>query len=280
LAYFDYDKCELTQQSKTTLDNLLDRVKSKDIIQIEVNGYTDSDGDPAYNKKLSQDRATTAQQYLASKGILIDKFKIQFFGEDQPTAGNNNEEGKQKNRRVEIVITYKYNTETVKSDPIDTIKEKSPAIQAERIPKKGQRLKSFAVPTDKETEIGKVYLEHKEPILCNSVVTVAIFDAGVEDLDAVSLYFNFHLIIDKQELKRKPNAACIQVLHLNKGESNSIIAKAWNYGLESVNTLRIEVYEGDITDSNGLLKKNKKPLAIKIMNSKPGLSSALLLKCI
>ena len=52
LTYFDYGKYELTQQSKATLDNLLDKVKSKDIIQIELFGHTDNDGVDSYNKKL------------------------------------------------------------------------------------------------------------------------------------------------------------------------------------------------------------------------------------
>lgn len=113
LTYFDYGKYELTEQSKTTLDNLLDKVKSKDIVQIEVYGHTDSDGDDSYNKSLSQNRATIVRQYLVSKGISNDKIKSEYFGEAQPTATNDNEDGKRKNRRVEIVIKYKDKVEIV-----------------------------------------------------------------------------------------------------------------------------------------------------------------------
>jgi hypothetical protein len=113
LTYFEYGKYELTEQSKTTLDNLLDKVKSKNIVQIEVDGHTDSDGDDRYNKKLSLNRATVVGQYLVSKGISDDKIKIKYFGAAQPTATNDNEDGKRKNRRVEIVIKYKGNVEIV-----------------------------------------------------------------------------------------------------------------------------------------------------------------------
>ena len=107
LTYFNYGKYELTLQSKTILDSLIDKVKSKIVVQIEINGHTDGDGDQSYNKKLSQNRAITVRQYLISKGISNDIIKIQFFGKEQPTATNDNEEGKQKNRRVEIVVAYK-----------------------------------------------------------------------------------------------------------------------------------------------------------------------------
>lgn len=106
-TYFDYGKYTLTKQSITTLDNILDKVKSKDIIHVELYGHTDHVGNDNYNKKLSQDRATAVQQYLVSKGISTDKIKIEYFGEAQPMATNDNENGRQKNRRVEIAIHYK-----------------------------------------------------------------------------------------------------------------------------------------------------------------------------
>jgi len=153
LTYFDYDKYELTQQSKATLDNLLEKVKSKDIIQIEVYGHTDNDGDESYNKKLSQNRATTVRQYLVSKGISNDKIKIEYFGEAQPTATNDNEDGKQKNRRVEIVIKYKDKVEIVKSNPSDTVKKKIEIIEPKQNPTRNGDLQVFTNSPKKEIVI-------------------------------------------------------------------------------------------------------------------------------
>jgi hypothetical protein len=107
VTYFDFGKYELRQQSKVTLDDLLDKVKIKDIVQIEIIGHTDGDGDDRFNLKLSQNRATSVRKYLVSKGISNDRITCEYFGESQPTATNENEDGKQKNRRVEIVISYK-----------------------------------------------------------------------------------------------------------------------------------------------------------------------------
>jgi hypothetical protein len=113
ITYFDYGKYELTEQSKAILDNLLDKVKSKEIVQIEVIGHTDSDGSDSDNLKLSQDRAASVRQYMVSKGISNENIKSEFFGEAKPAATNENEAGKQKNRRVEIVIYYKDKVEIV-----------------------------------------------------------------------------------------------------------------------------------------------------------------------
>lgn len=122
LTYFDYGKYELTQQSQTILDSLLDKVKSKIIVQVEINGHTDCDGNNSYNEKLSQNRAITVQQYLISKGISNDVIKIQSFGKEQPTATNDNEEGKQKNRRVEVMVEYKEQSFSANREYIQTFK--------------------------------------------------------------------------------------------------------------------------------------------------------------
>ena len=153
LTYFDYGKYELTQQSKTTLDDLLDKVKSKDVIQIEVYGHTDNDGGDNYNKKLSQNRATIVRQYLTAKGISNDKIKCEYFGEVQPTATNDNDDGKQKNRRVEIIIKYKDKIEIVKSNPIDTIKKKVEKIEPIKIPTTNGDLQVFTSSPKKEIVI-------------------------------------------------------------------------------------------------------------------------------
>lgn len=158
LTYFDFGKSELTQQSKVTVDNLLEKVKSKDIIQIEVYGYTDSDGGDSYNKKLSRDRVTTVQKYLVSKGITYDKIKTQSFGEGQPTATNDNEDGKQKNRRVEIIIKYKDKVEIVQISKSQIKKEVVIKNKVSQVPQQSfsvnrEYMQTFKVSPKKEIVI-------------------------------------------------------------------------------------------------------------------------------
>jgi outer membrane protein OmpA-like peptidoglycan-associated protein len=69
-----------------------------------VGGHTDSDGNESFNKKLSQDRASSVSSYLASRGINSVRLETVGFGESQPVASNTTPQGKQANRRVEITL--------------------------------------------------------------------------------------------------------------------------------------------------------------------------------
>ncbi|WP_425074360.1 OmpA family protein [Sagittula sp. S175] len=71
---------------------------------VQVIGHTDSDGDAAYNQNLSQRRAQSVANVFISQGVPAGRIQVIGRGEDQPIASNLTPEGKQQNRRVEIVI--------------------------------------------------------------------------------------------------------------------------------------------------------------------------------
>lgn len=72
---------------------------------VDIVGHTDSDGSDAYNQRLSEQRATSVANYIASQGVDSRRFYIEGRGETQPIASNATEAGKAQNRRVEIYIT-------------------------------------------------------------------------------------------------------------------------------------------------------------------------------
>lgn len=74
-------------------------------IKVEVDGYTDSTGDPMFNQKLSQDRAASVQSYLTQQGVPAGSVSIHGFGEANPIASNDSAAGRQQNRRVELVVS-------------------------------------------------------------------------------------------------------------------------------------------------------------------------------
>ena len=104
--YFETARFDLTNESKTTLDILVDSLKTFQNYKIFIKGNTDNIGDSNYNKKLSEERVSTTQQYFISKGISRNLFSTSAFGEEKPIADNLTEEGKQKNRRVDITISF------------------------------------------------------------------------------------------------------------------------------------------------------------------------------
>ncbi|HKR84158.1 MAG TPA: OmpA family protein [Terriglobales bacterium] len=74
-------------------------------IKVEVDGYTDSTGDPMFNERLSQERAAAVQSYLTQQGVPAASVSIHGFGEANPIASNDTPGGRQQNRRVEMIVT-------------------------------------------------------------------------------------------------------------------------------------------------------------------------------
>ena len=104
-ALFDFDKSELTAGAEKVLSELGPMIRKEGVHPISVEGHTDSVGSPNYNQTLSEQRARTVESWLESRGYLIDKVtETHGFGETKPVATNETPVGRQKNRRVEIVI--------------------------------------------------------------------------------------------------------------------------------------------------------------------------------
>ncbi|HXE31592.1 MAG TPA: OmpA family protein [Terriglobales bacterium] len=73
-------------------------------LKIQVNGYTDSTGTDDYNQQLSEHRADAVREFLTSQGVNSGAITSQGYGKDDPVAGNDTSEGRQQNRRVELVV--------------------------------------------------------------------------------------------------------------------------------------------------------------------------------
>lgn len=111
--FFDYDKSELRNESKTELDRLAAEMKKFNTIQVEISGHTDNKGEDPYNQKLSQDRADAVKAYLQQKGIDEKRLVAKGYGAARPIAananpdGSDNPEGRQLNRRTEFEVISK-----------------------------------------------------------------------------------------------------------------------------------------------------------------------------
>ena len=78
-------------------------MKSNPGLKLSVEGHTDNAGDPASNKKLSEARAKSVTAAIVASGIEAARLSAAGFGQDKPVADNRTEEGRAKNRRVELV---------------------------------------------------------------------------------------------------------------------------------------------------------------------------------
>ncbi len=100
---FETDKAEIKTQSEEILNKTLLALKKDPTLKIEIRGYTDNVGNSSYNKKLSQQRADAVRIYLVKKGIDALRIKATGYGEKNPIASNNTIDGRNKNRRIEII---------------------------------------------------------------------------------------------------------------------------------------------------------------------------------
>lgn len=102
--FFEFDKYDLQDKSKTELEKMVRFLTENPLIKIEIGGHTDNDGSPAYNLKLSQNRAQSVASYLLQYGIDIKRISQKGYGADRPIQPNDSEENKQANRRIEFKI--------------------------------------------------------------------------------------------------------------------------------------------------------------------------------
>lgn len=104
---FAFDKADLKSggiQAVEKLSMFLEEYTERNVM---IEGFTDNVGSDTYNQQLSQRRASAVKQALVSRGISSDRIRIRGYGEQYPVASNTNEAGRQRNRRVEVVISDK-----------------------------------------------------------------------------------------------------------------------------------------------------------------------------
>jgi OOP family OmpA-OmpF porin len=106
---FGFDSTEVTEQYFSDLSELATFLKRFGDLQVDVEGHTDSQGAEDYNQGLSQRRAQAVVDYLVSQhGIDADRLEAKGYGESQPVATNDTEEGRAENRRVMATLEVEY----------------------------------------------------------------------------------------------------------------------------------------------------------------------------
>src|SRR6266508_2761957 len=100
---FDFDKATIKPESQPIVDQIVKLLKTNPSLDLTVEGHTDNVGQPAYNQRLSGSRATSVVAALTAQGIEARRLKAVGYGQDKPIADNSTDDGRAKNRRVELV---------------------------------------------------------------------------------------------------------------------------------------------------------------------------------
>ncbi|MFM6954365.1 MAG: OmpA family protein [Sphingobacteriaceae bacterium] len=101
---FDVSKSELKAAAMTNIQNLAKSLRDNPDTDVMIIGHTDNSGSDEYNNRLSERRAEAVKTFTINQGIAGSRLSTRGKGESEPIADNANEEGRAKNRRVEIVI--------------------------------------------------------------------------------------------------------------------------------------------------------------------------------
>jgi OOP family OmpA-OmpF porin len=100
---FDTGKSIIKPESKPIIEQIVQMLKANPDLKISVEGHTDNVGNPKSNKVLSDDRAKAVVTAIIAQGIDAKCLSAVGYGQDKPIADNKTEEGRAKNRRVELV---------------------------------------------------------------------------------------------------------------------------------------------------------------------------------
>lgn len=101
---FDFDSSRITPNARVILDQVADTLLTAEGLTVEIGGHTDSQGPDAYNQRLSQRRAEAVVDFLQERGVASEQLVARGYGEEEPMATNDTEEGRELNRRVELRI--------------------------------------------------------------------------------------------------------------------------------------------------------------------------------
>ncbi|WKB51472.1 OmpA family protein [Eleftheria terrae] len=104
-AAFDSGRTTINARFRQFLDSVAEPLARVPGVKVHVVGHTDNVGSNAVNDRISLERATSAKDYLAAKGVAAERISAEGRGEREPVAGNDSAEGRASNRRVELLIS-------------------------------------------------------------------------------------------------------------------------------------------------------------------------------
>ncbi len=120
-------------EARDTVDKIVDVMKDCAEVQMEIAGYTDSQGREEMNQALSQNRAQAVLNALLARRVLTSNLTAHGYGEADPIADNETDEGREANRRIEFRLLTPEPDETVEADA-ETASEEAPQDPAESTP--------------------------------------------------------------------------------------------------------------------------------------------------
>jgi len=102
VVLFDFDRYDIKPEAYPLLNEVVAILRKNARTEVEIQGHTDHVGSGEYNQRLSEKRAKAVMDYLLEKGIEPERLSHKGYGFTRPVASNDTEEGRARNRRVEL----------------------------------------------------------------------------------------------------------------------------------------------------------------------------------
>ncbi len=118
---FDLNQATLKPGAKVRLAKVAGIIQAYPDLKLQIEGFTDSTGSVGHNQELSERRAAAVRDFLIAQGVSINNVSAQGFGPSNPVASNNTPEGRQMNRRVDLVV----NGESIAAQPTPAMDQSS-----------------------------------------------------------------------------------------------------------------------------------------------------------
>jgi outer membrane protein OmpA-like peptidoglycan-associated protein len=104
---FETGSPNLAPASEAQIRNIVEILRCYPTVSLKIGGYTDNTGDPGTNQRLSQARAEAARQAIIHQGIDQSRVEAEGYGQEHPVASNDTDDGRQRNRRIDVLVTKK-----------------------------------------------------------------------------------------------------------------------------------------------------------------------------
>ena len=101
---FAFNRSDLTPEAQATVREIADVIKGSSNRHISIEGHTDAIGSIEYNRRLSESRARAVYSEIEANNVPARRLSTRGFGESKPIASNQTDQGRRRNRRVEVII--------------------------------------------------------------------------------------------------------------------------------------------------------------------------------
>lgn len=144
-VYFDFGQSDIRTDADSTLREIIDFCGKRKNISMHLTAHTDAIGSNENNLKLSENRMAEVTRFLEENGLMMDSVSTKVFGESNPVADNDSEEGRQQNRRATVEIFQFRKLFKIEGDVRD--KETGKGIEADVIVRTKEKRDSIRTDT-------------------------------------------------------------------------------------------------------------------------------------